>query len=156
MTTSYEPHPSTPVREPLRLRMSARPGLDTLDGGWWPQSRDLAVELADLAEHFPPSLGRVRHATYSPPDWDSAPGRVRVGDGYVELDAVPQDDTHLVVLRTSQRSTLRVLVIPSEFSADQGAEAMLAATTTGNEHSAGCLLDTVVDQPEVDPVDYWT
>ena len=45
---------------------------------------------------------------------------------------------------------------PSEFSADQGAEAMLAATTTGYEHSAGCLLDTVVDQPAVDPVDYWT
>jgi len=156
MSTSYEPPPSTPVREPLRLRMSDRPGLDTLDGGWWPQSRDLAVELADLADHFPSSLGRVRHAIYSPPDWDSAPRRVRVSDGYVELDAVPQDDTHVVLLRTSQRSTLRVLVIPPEFSADQGAEAMLAATTTGNEHSAGCLLDTVVDQPEVDPVDYWT
>ena len=107
--------------------MSDRPGLDTLDGGWWPQSRDLAVELADLVDHFPAALGRVQHAVYSPPDWSSTPRRVRVRDGYVELDAVPEDDTHVVLLRTSQRLTLRLLVVPHDFSDDQGAEALLAA-----------------------------
>ena len=112
MTTSDNAPPSAQTRAPLRLRMSDRPGLDTLDGGWWPQSRDLAVELADLADHFPAALGRLQHAVYSPPDWDSTPRRVRVRDGYVGLDAVPQDDTHIMLLRTSHRSTLRVLVIP--------------------------------------------
>ena len=156
MTTSYEPTPSTPTRGPLRLRLSDRPGLDTLDGGWWPQSRDLAVELADLVDHFPAPLGRVQHAVYSPPDWDSAPRRVKVRDGHVELDAVPQDDTHVVLLRTSQRTTLRLLVVPPDFSDGQGAEALLAAATTGYAHSAGSLLETVTNEFDVDPGDHWS
>jgi len=149
--------PAAASRGPLRLRMSDRPGLDTLDGGWWPQSRDLSVELADLVDSFPTALGQVQHAIYSPPDWDSAPARrVRVRDGWVHVDAVPQDDTHLVLLRTSQRLTLKVLVVPPDFSDDQGAEALLAAATTGYAYSAGSLLDTVIDQPKVDPGNYWT
>jgi hypothetical protein len=155
MSTSYDKESATDTRHPLRLRISDRPGLDTLDGGWWPQSRDLAVELADLVDHFPPALGRVQHAVYSPPDWDSTPRRVRVKDGHVELDAVPQDDTHVVLLRTSQRLTLRLLVVPHDFSAGQGAEALLAAATTGYAHSAGSLLDTVTNEPDVDPRDHW-
>src|SRR4051794_637656 len=109
MSTSYGKDSATHTRQALRLRISDRPGLDTLDGGWWPQSRDLAVELADLVDHFPSALGRVQHAVYSPPDWDSAPRRIAVQGGHVELDAVPQDDTHVVLLRTSQRLTLRLL-----------------------------------------------
>jgi hypothetical protein len=155
MTTSYGKD-AAPTRHPLRLRISDRPGLDTLDGGWWPQTRDLAVELADLVNHFPAALGRVQHAVYSPPDWDSPPRRVAVQDGYVELDAVPQDDTHIVLLRTSQRLTLRLLVVPHDFSDDQGAEALLAAATTGYAHSAGSLLETVTNEPDVDPNDHWT
>jgi hypothetical protein len=144
-------------RVPLRLRMSAGPGLDTLDGGWWPQSHDLTVELADLADHFPQELGQVLHAVYSPPDWDStASRRVSVRHGFVALDAVPQDDTHLVLLRTSQMTTLQVLVIPVDFSNEQGEEALLAASTSGYAHSASCLLDTVLDQPDSAPWRYWT
>lgn len=143
------------MRLPLRLRVSDRPGLDTLDGGWWPQSRDLAVELADLADNFPSALGTVQHAVYSPPDWDSTPRRVSVQGGFVELDAVPQDDTHIVLLRTSQRLTLRLLVVPSDFSEGQGDEALLAAATTGYAHSAGSLLETVTNELDVDPDDHW-
>jgi hypothetical protein len=157
MTTTNGPAPTASrTRLPLRLRMSDRTGIDTLDGGWWPQSRDLAVELADLVDHFPAALGRVQHAVYSPPDWDSAPARrVRVETGYVHVDAVPQDDTHVVLLRTSQLLTLRLLVVPSDFSADQGAEALLAAATTGYSYSAGSLLETVTNELDVDPAGHW-
>ena len=73
MTTSTDPIPAAEdrsARVPLRLRMVEHVGRDQLDGGWWPQSRDLAVELADLVEHLPPQYGRVVRAVYSPPDWD--------------------------------------------------------------------------------------
>jgi hypothetical protein len=36
------------------------------------RSRDLAVELADLVDHFPPQFGRIVRALFSPPvpeDW---------------------------------------------------------------------------------------
>lgn len=146
---------ATQPRQPLRLRISDQPGTDAMDGGWWPQSRDLAVELADLVDHFPAALGRIQHAIYSPPDWDSSPRRVAVRHGWLEVDALPQDDTHLVLLRTSHRTTLRILVVPSDFSPGQGDEALLAAATTGYAHSAGSLLETVTNELDVDPQDHW-
>ena len=155
MTTSNGPI-LTPTRVPLRLRMVHHPGRDHLDGGWWPQSRDLAVELADLVEHFPPELGRIVRAVYSPPDWDSAPRRISTSSGYVKVESFPRDDTHVVHLKTSDRDVLRVLVIPAALSADQGEEAMLAAATSGNAESAASLLATVTEFPDVDPWDHWS
>ena len=136
--------------------MAARPGRGRLDGGWWPQSRDLAVELADLVDHFPPDLGRIVRAIYSLPDWDPAPRRIPVASGHVEVGSLPRDDTHVVLLKTAHHAELRVLVVPPGMSSDQGDEALLAAATPGYEHSADCLLDTVSEQPDVNPDDYWS
>jgi hypothetical protein len=144
-----------PDRTALRLRMGRTMGVDRLDGGWWPQSRDLAVELADLVDHFPADRGRVVRALFSPPDWDPAPRRVPVGTGYVKVGSFPRDDTHLIELKTSDRTVLHVLVVPPGFSEDQGTEALLAAATPGNSHAAGDLLSVVSEHPDVDPADHW-
>jgi hypothetical protein len=147
----------TPVRRiPLRLRMSEDPAARGLQGGWWPQSRDLAVELADLVDHFPPGRGRIVRAVFSPPDWDPAPRRIPVARGYVKVGSFPRDDTHLVLLTTGNRTVLRVLVVPPGMSDDQGDEALLAAATPGYAHSAACLLETVSEHPDVDPQDHWS
>ena len=144
-----------PDRQPLRLRMGSTMGADRLDGGWWPQSRDLAVELADLVDHFPPDRGRVVRALFSPPDWDPAPRRVPVAGGHIKVGSFPRDDTHVIVLKTSDRTVLHLLVVPPAFSADQGAEALLASATPGNAHAAGDLLIVVSEHPDVDPADHW-
>ena len=154
MTTSNGPI-VTHARVPLRLRMAQHPGRDHLDGGWWPQSRDLAVELADLVEHFPPELGQIVRAVYSPPDWDPAPRRISTTSGYVKVGSFPRDDPHLVHLTTSDRDVLKVLVIPEGLSKDQGEEALLAAATWGNAETAASLLATVTEFPDVDPWDHW-
>jgi len=154
MTTSNVLNPLR--RIPLRLRMAAHPGRGELDGGWWPQSRDLAVELADLVDHFPPEWGRIVRATVSPPDWDPAPRRIPVSRGYVKVGSFPRDDTHLVLLKTADHAVLRVLVVPADMSSDQGDEALLAAATPGYAHTAACLLDTVSEHPDVDPEDHWS
>ncbi|WP_148616008.1 DUF5994 family protein [Nocardioides rubriscoriae] len=147
--------PSTGTRVPLRLALAEHPGQDTLDGAWWPQSRDLDLELADLVDHFPPAAGRVVRALFSPPDWDSSPRRVPIDGGHLKVGWFPHDDTHVIVLRTSDHAVLRLLVVPPEVSDDDGHEAMLAASTTGNKHSAGSLLRTVTDSPPVDPAGFW-
>jgi hypothetical protein len=154
MTTSNGPI-LTRTRVPLRLRMTQHPGRDQLDGGWWPQSRDLGVELADLVEHFPTELGRIVRAVYSPPDWDPGPRRIPTTSGYVKVGSFPRDDTHIVHLKTSDRAVLRVLVVPEGLSAGQGEEALLAAATRGNAESAASLLATVTEFPDVDPWDHW-
>lgn len=161
MSTSFVPilrseihHP--PSRGPLRLSMAEHPGRNRLDGAWWPQSRDLAVELADLVDHFPPRFGRIVRALFSPPDWDPAPRRIPVADGYVKVGSFPRDDSHLIHLTTTDRTVLYLLVVPPGFTDYQGAEALLAAATSGNVHSAADLLEEVTDSPDVDPRDRWT
>jgi hypothetical protein len=159
MLTSNGPIPTpdidTPARASLRLRMAQHPGRNRLDGGWWPQSRNLVLELADLVDHFPAECGRVVRALISPPDWEPSPRRVPVSGGYVKVGSFPRDDTHLIELKTSDRVVLRVLVVPPGFTLDQGTEALLAAATSGNAHSAKDLLDEVTDHAENDPTDHW-
>jgi hypothetical protein len=158
MSTPTDPtHPPQPAesRGALRLRMSDDPGRDVLDGGWWPRSRDLAMELVDLADHFPASLGRVTRALVSPPDWDARVRSVPVDGGDVTVESFIRDDTHLIELSTTSQPRLRVLVVPPEFTDDQGEEALLAAATPGNAHAAIDLLETVTEHPDVDPRDHW-
>jgi hypothetical protein len=113
------------------------------------------VELADLVDHFPSRSGRVVRALFSPPDWDPAPRRVAVAEGFVKVGSFPRDDSHLIHLTMSDRSVLHVLVVPPGFTADQGAEALLAGATSGNEHSAADLLEEVTNSAGFDPRDRW-
>lgn len=159
MTTSQNSvGPTVPTpREPLRLRLAEAPqkGVNHLDGAWWPHSRDLAVELADLVDNFPPDRGRVVRVLFSPPDWDTTARRVPIARGFLKTGSFPRDDTHEVLLSMSDRRVLRLLVVPSALTPDQGEEALLAAATQGNAHSAASVLDTVTEHPDVDPRDHW-
>ncbi|TNM41892.1 hypothetical protein FHP29_07920 [Nocardioides albidus] len=141
----------------LRLRMGRAGGADRLDGGWWPRSRDLAVELADLVDHFPAEHGRIVRALVFTADWDAPPpDRVPVAGGSVEAGPLDADLPHTIELTTADGSVLRVLVVPPDLSEDQGDEALLAAATPGNAHSATDLLALVTEHPDVDPADHWT
>lgn len=158
MSTPNSPTPPTtagPTRVPLRLRLADDPGRNHLDGGWWPQSRDLQVELADLVDHFPADRGRIVRALFSPPDWDPAPRRIAVRGGFVKAGSFPRDDTHLIELKTSDGHLLRVLVVPPGYTHDQGEEALLAAATSGNAHSGADVLEEVTRYLDVNPLDHW-
>ncbi|GAB3864275.1 DUF5994 family protein [Nocardioides maradonensis] len=145
-----------PVREPPRLRMAERGHRNSLDGGWWPHSRDLAAELGGLVAGMAPESGRIVRALFSPPDWDTAPRRIPMGAGYLKVGSFPDDDTHLMLLTTSDRRVLRMLVVPPGFTKAQADEALLAASTPGNSHSAAELLAEVLEHPDVDAMDLWT
>ena len=135
--------------------MAENIGKQPLDGGWWPQSRDLTVELGDLVDHFPAKLGRIVRVIFSPPDWDDAPRRVPTKRGYVKVGFDPNDDTHVMVLMTSDRQELCVLVVPPDMSRTKGEEALLAAVTPGYATSPGALLTAVRERPDVDDGDHW-
>ncbi len=136
----FTPWGAEPERIPLRLRMVEHPGKHHLDGGWWPQTRELAVELADLVDHFPLQSGRVVRAMVSPPDWDSTQRIVPVAGRYVKVSAFPRDDTHLVLLKTADRRTLYVLVVPPGLAHDQGVEALRVSADAGNDRTAAEVL----------------
>jgi len=129
------------TRVPLRIRLSPRAGRDRLDGAWWPQSRDLDVELADLVDHFPAASGRITRAIYSPPDWDTAPERqVAVAGGNVKVGSFPRDDTHVIRLKTADRTILYLLVVPSGTPEAPAQAALLTAAAQGNAAGAEHLL----------------
>ncbi|MDZ5622858.1 DUF5994 family protein [Nocardioides bizhenqiangii] len=130
-------------------------GRDSLDGGWWPRSRDLATEFAELVDDFPTQYGRIVRAVYSPPDWDDAPRRIAVRGRSVKVGKFPRDDTHVIYLTTSDRVVYCLLVVPSSFDEAQGSEALLASSTPGNHHSATSLLQVVTNELPVDPAGEW-
>lgn len=139
-----------------RLRLAAGGGTGHLDGGWWPRSRELADELGLLVDRLPSGLGRVVRASFSDLDWEPlAEGRVSTSRGSVEVDPLPRDDRHLILLSMSDGSRLRLLVVPSGMSTEQGEEALLAAATPGYRHSAVELLATVEDSAPHDAGRRW-
>ncbi len=74
----------------------------------------------------------------------------------MKVGSLARGDTHVIRLKTRDRTVLRLLVVPPEFTDGQGSEALLAAARLGNHRPAGDLLDTVTEHPEVDPINLWS
>lgn len=139
MTAS--PSASTPsssgtVRRPLRLRLRGAPVPGHVDGAWWPQTRCLADEAADLVDNFPVASGRVSRLLFSRPDWDDGVvdgrgvRRVLAQRGPVKVGSFPGDDTHQMVLTMSTGERLRLLVVPCDATGDEAERAMESCTAT--------------------------
>ncbi|MGH3330871.1 MAG: DUF5994 family protein [Nocardioidaceae bacterium] len=146
----------TTARVPLRLILSQSSGRGALDGAWWPQSRDLAVELADLVDHFPVNAGRIDHAVYSRPDWQSTPLRVAVARGSVKTGYFPADDTHLILLRMSTRKTLHVMVVPAELPPRIAELAMQTAAKPSNLRTAHEILRASRESENIAAYEQWS
>jgi hypothetical protein len=144
MTTSPNKPSYTPsTREPLRLRLGSNPSLGSPDGAWWPQSRDLQTEAADLVDHFPESAGHIYRLLFSRPDWDSPTPlgrrgvrRIVAARGPVKVGSFPSDDTQLMILSMASGRRLKLQVIPSDSSQADGERLLYAAgepdTTPGD------------------------
>ena len=113
--------PPTSPREDLRLALADPLTASSLAGVWWPQSHDLATEVADLVDHFPGDT-QVMRVLFSRPDWSETPRSVNVGRGRLKVGSFPHDDTHLVILTMSDRTRSYLLVVPPEDA--HGAEVM--------------------------------
>lgn len=108
------------------LRLSLAPGLarrGTVDGGWWPRSRDAAVELAELAVGLTGPLGMVARLAVDAHDWDDVPRRIKVGGRMLRVGWFPDLD-HLIIVTRARQDEFLLLVVPPDTSPDS-AEAML-------------------------------
>jgi len=93
------------------------PSTGRLGGVWWPQSRDIQVEAADLVDHFPDQVGHIDRLLFSRPDWDNAVfdghgvRRIHARRGPVKVGSFPSDDTQLIILllATGRRVSLKVI-----------------------------------------------
>ncbi|MEI7057450.1 DUF5994 family protein [Nocardioides sp. CCNWLW239] len=145
MTTSPTEELPTADRVGLRLRLDNSFSSGPLDGAWWPQSRDLQDEAADLIDHFPHPVGRISRLLFSRPDWDSVAGapsvrKVRAARGIVKVGSFPSDDTHLIVLSMATGDRLRLLVVPHDTAPEHAERIMAQAADDRNTDSPAQLL----------------
>lgn len=137
--------PSTPVhalasRVPLRMQLGEPPASGPITGAWWPQSRNLQVEAADLVDHFPDQVGHIDRLLFSRPDWDNpviggrGVRRIQARRGPVKVGSFPSDDTHLMILLLASGRRVSLSVIAS---ATDPAEADRQLRATGDGDSSG-------------------
>ena len=159
MTTSTA-HPSpfrASARVPLRIQLDNGYRSGPLDGGWWPQSRDLATECRDLVDHFPHLVGRPSRLLFSRPDWEDGgeppARRVPVASGVVKVGSFPGDDTHEMVLVMSSRERLRLLVVPHDVPAETAHRLLLESADERNTRTASEMLADALSQVPPPAVD---
>jgi hypothetical protein len=153
--TDTSARPKHQRRGELRLTLVTPSDEQTLDGGWWPYSRDLTREMVELAQNFPRERGRIVRAACCSTDWDGAPQRVTAGPDVIKLGPSLGDEPHEITLETAHHGTLTLLVIPPGFTTYQGSEALLAAATPGNRHRGVEVLLEVTNQHDADPAERW-
>ena len=140
-----------PSRPPLRLALSGDFSHGRLDGAWWPRSRSLETELADLVRNFPAAVGRIIRAVCSRADWKHAPLEVRVDGDTVKVGQFPNDGAHMVILTLPGRN-LTLLLVPPDMSEAQAAEVMRVASSPTNHASAHDVLLAALATPPAQAV----
>jgi hypothetical protein len=106
------------------------PGRGGLDGGWWPRSRDPAVELPKLIADLNAHLGQhavVTRAALNLTAWDRTPRRVAIGDRIVPVGWFHAVDVDTIALTTTRRDRVTLLVVPPEATAESAAVALAMA-----------------------------
>lgn len=127
------PLPAGRPRQGLRLRLAATTSpTGYVDGGWWPRSRDLSVELPVLLAELAPQLGVVTMITFAPEAWQSVPPQLIVAGRPVSLAGSRGSDPYTVHLSDSDGRHLTLLVIPPEAPGNPAHRAMMTASRSDN------------------------
>lgn len=137
MTSASHDHAAEPAR------WSLRPGPPTpsgsVDGAWWPRSRELADELPALLAAVGERLGPVERVSHHLGDWAPAPRRTGVGATAVRIGGYRWQATGTVDLEgPAYRVTL--LVVPPETGGAVAERALTTAGAAGNTAGAADLL----------------
>lgn len=116
----------------LRLRLKPKaPPTGSVDGAWWPHSRDLAKELPALAEVLAIRLGPVTRVAFAMNGWTAAPRRITVDGRMIRLEGFHVQDVHVLHVSGSDGQRITLLVVPPEAPAAGGHDAMMLAAQRG-------------------------
>ena len=117
-----------PLAAPGSKRLRLKPVAFTtplVDGGWWPESRDLTAELPALLSALSLVMGRVALVGYHRAGWDPAPDHLDYAGGRVLLQGWTADVPHSVVAVADSGQRVALLVVPPE-STQQAAQVALS------------------------------
>ncbi|MEU4675071.1 DUF5994 family protein [Amycolatopsis sp. NPDC023774] len=123
----------------LRLKPKDTPP-STLDGSWWPRSRDLLAELPPLVEVLAMRLGYITRVTYVTTEWDNAPRRMEIAGHVVHLHGTRAGPGHLVTVTGPEPHRISLLTIPPGAPEVAGHDALIAASRRDNGDRAEEIL----------------
>lgn len=151
MTSGTHAHakvsPASPTPPRFRLKPQAS-ATGYLDGAWWPRSRDLAAELADVAADLADRMGRIERVAYALSAWNAAPRRVELKGFRVRLEGFTYQDRNLIHVTGANGGRISLLVIPPETTANAGREALMIAGHPDNtDHPTDILVAASLPAP---------
>jgi hypothetical protein len=113
-----------------------------LDGGWWPHTTDLAIELPAIVEAMGDRRGPITHALLNPADWNLPhPSRVAAGGVRIRVGWYTAQPAGLLTLVCDfGRDRFDLLVVPPDMSDAAATEAMTAAADPTNKRRAPALI----------------
>ena len=113
-----------------------------LDGGWWPQSSNAAMELPPLIATLDSRRGPISHVLLNVADWDLPHRRQVTVDGrIVRLGWYTSQPAGLLTLICDfGRDRFDLFVVPAKATAAGAATAMNSAATTDNSQRTPALL----------------
>ena len=152
MTTITRTAPEDGFRGGIDVRVSLRDdagdGTSAFDGGWFPRSRDLAVELPELIAELDRRGIRVERFTYALDAWTPVTRKIAVQGRVVRTGGFRSMDRGVVCL-TWAGGTRRadLLVVPPETDVLTGARALRLATRRGLPRSPQMVLAAARSTP---------
>lgn len=123
---------------PARLRLKTdTTGPSRYDGGWWPRTPDLAVDLPVLVRELQARM-IVRRVRYNPDTWGQLPRYLTVDGRVVRLEGFTRLDPYSLRITGTEAGVLCLLVVPWD-AMDHTAYAALVASATQNGLSRDVL-----------------
>ena len=125
----------------VSLRADAGAAASAFDGGWFPRSRDLGVEVPELIAELARRGVRVERFTYALEAWTPPPRKLAVQGRVVRTGGFRSMDPQVVCLTWaggSRRADL--LVVPPETDVLTGMRALRLATRRGLPRSPQLVL----------------
>lgn len=136
--------PRRPVGDvdPVRLALIDPPAeRTTLDGAWWPRSRNLSDALPGLVQELHRRGIRVTRVAYNREAWEPAPRRLAADGRIIRLGWFRSIDPQLLNLTGDfTRGRLDLLVIPPDTGAAAAEQASAAAVDRTNRRTPTALL----------------
>jgi hypothetical protein len=112
----------------------------SLDGGWWPRSRDPDAELPSLIAGLESPLGMITRVALNLDAWDSAPRRVVVDGRRVHVGWFRTMNAHTIGVTRGSRDRFVLLVVPPQATTAAAANAMAMAADPANSAGPADLL----------------
>jgi hypothetical protein len=142
-TTDAGGNQARPEHTPrLRLKPKA-PTSGYVDGAWWPHTDDLRTELPDLLAVLSVRLGPIDQVLYNLTEWAQAPKRLTTDRPAVRLAGYHRQPVSTIEVRSANRGSIVLLVVPAETDPERAHDVMMAAATRDDHSTVDGLLATI-------------